>query len=305
MKKFPSLKSYFLSEHFGDGRFQRLNEWFSDPSLEPAFLFTQATISIFTNFSLLLQREEPTLHILKLSIERLGRKIANRIVKLNNGDRTQATYDQFDKGVQFYYNDALDYIQRKFSISDPIIGNSRWVDVLQRDKAEWNQVEFFIEKYSNRTFLQNIDNDLLFDEFVDYQSMCDDDTWAEAEVVDGKDENENKIVLCPFDVLWHYTAKIIVPGICNKRFILLPQVASLVLVLPHSIAGLERLFSVLRKKTDMRLSLKLDGTLSSILTTKTYNPENLNLCYKWRPDKDFLDLSKKATIAYNNEQTQK
>ena len=76
---------------------------------------------------------------------------------------------------------------------------------MQRDKAEWNQVEFFIEKYSNRTFLQNIDNDLLFDEFVDYQSMCDDDisadSWAQAEVVDGKDENENKIVHYCIDVL--------------------------------------------------------------------------------------------------------
>ena len=176
MKKFPSLKSYFLSEHFIDGRFQRLNEWFSDPFLQPTFLFTQATISIFTNFSLLLQREEPTLHILKSSIESLGRKIANRIVKhsflknissvadidlaeesflldpktiflggttkatmsrlLNNDDITQATYDQFHKGVQLYYKDALDYIQRKFPISDPVICNSRWVDVLQRDKAE-------------------------------------------------------------------------------------------------------------------------------------------------------------------------
>ena len=269
MKKFPSLKSYFLSEHFGDGRFQRLNEWFSDPSLEPAFLFTQATISIFTNFSLLLQREEPTLHILKLSIERLGRKIANRIVKLNNGDRTQATYDQFDKGVQFYYNDALDYIQRKFSISDPIIGNSRWVDVLQRDKAEWNQVEFFIEKYSNRTFLQNIDNDLLFDEFVDYQSMYDDDISADA----WSDEADIIVLMS-----WrHYIAKIILPGTCSK----ISQVASLVLVLPHSNAGLEQLFSVVRKsKTDMRSSLKLNRTLSSILTTETYNPESLNLCYK-------------------------
>ena len=75
LKKFPSLKSYFLSEHFSDGRFQRLNECFCDPLLEPAFLFTQATISIFTNFNLLLQREEPILHILKSSIERLGRKM--------------------------------------------------------------------------------------------------------------------------------------------------------------------------------------------------------------------------------------
>ena len=59
LKKFLSLKSYFLSEHFSDGHFQRLNEWFSDPLLEPAFLFTQATIPIFSNFNLLLQCSMP------------------------------------------------------------------------------------------------------------------------------------------------------------------------------------------------------------------------------------------------------
>ena len=73
--------------------------------------------------------------------------------------------------------------------------------------------------------------------------------------------------------------------------------ASLVLVLPHNNAGLERLFSVVRKnESDIRSSLKLDGTLSSILTKKNYNPESFNLCYKSRPDKDLLDSSKKATI---------
>ena len=70
--------------------------------------------------------------------------------------------------------------------------------------------------------MQNIDNDVLLDEFVDYQSMCDDDisadAWAEAEVVDEKDNNENKIVHYCIDVLWHYIEKIIVPGTCNKRF---------------------------------------------------------------------------------------
>ena len=99
--------------------------------------------------------------------------------------------------------------------------------------------------------MQKIANDLLFDEFVDYQSMCDDDisadAWAEAELVHGKDENENKIVHYCTDVLWLYIAKV-VPGTCNKRFKLLPQVASLVLVLPHSNAGLQRLFIVVRKK---------------------------------------------------------
>ena len=219
---------------------------------------------------------------MKFSIERLGRKIASRIVNpsflknitsvadndlteesvfldpttvflgsttkatmnrlLNNGDMTQATYHQFHKGVQLYYKDALDYIQKKFHISDLAICNRRWVDVLQRDKAEWNQVVFFIEKFSNHSFLQNIDNDLLFDEFLDHQSMCNDDiradAWDEAQVVDGKDENENKIVNYRIDVLWNYIAKTIVLGTCNKRFKLPWQVASLVVELSHINAGL-------------------------------------------------------------------
>ena len=60
-----------------------------------------------------------------------------------------------------------------------------------------------------------------------------------------------------------------------------------------------------KNKTHMRSSVKLDGTNSSNLTTNTYNPESLKLCYKWRPDKEMPDLSKKATMAYSNEQTQK
>ena len=60
-----------------------------------------------------------------------------------------------------------------------------------------------------------------------------------------------------------------------------------------------------KNKTHMRSSIKLDGAISSNLTKNTYNPESLKLCYNWRPDKELLDLSKKATMAYNNEQTQK
>ena len=81
LKKYTSLKSYFLSEHFADERFKRLNRWFNDPLLEAALFFSQAAISIFTNFSILLQREEPTVHILKASMEHLGRKLPTRIIK--------------------------------------------------------------------------------------------------------------------------------------------------------------------------------------------------------------------------------
>ena len=49
--------------------------------LEAEFFSSQAAISIFTNFNLLLQREEPTVHILKASMEHLGRKLDTRIIK--------------------------------------------------------------------------------------------------------------------------------------------------------------------------------------------------------------------------------
>ena len=66
-----------------DERFRRLNDWFSNPLLEQALLFSclQRTISIFTNYNLLLQREEPTIHLVKLSMEVLARKLAARIIK--------------------------------------------------------------------------------------------------------------------------------------------------------------------------------------------------------------------------------
>ena len=51
----------------------------------------------------------------------------------------------------------------------------------------------------------------------------------------------------------------------------------------------------------MRSSLKLDGTLSSILSMKTHNPESRTMCFKWRPDQDLLELSRKAAKAYNDE----
>ena len=49
--------------------------------LEPALFFSPAAISVSTNFNLLLQHEQPTVHILKASMVHLRRKIATRIIK--------------------------------------------------------------------------------------------------------------------------------------------------------------------------------------------------------------------------------
>ena len=135
--------------------------------------------------------------------------------------------------------------------------------------------------------------------------MTDDEighnAWSEAEVVDGKDEDGNNIVHYRVDILWYYIARMRLPETSISRFKVLPRIAVIVLVLPHSNASLERLFSIIRKnKTDMRSSLKLDGTLCSILSIKTHIPESITPCFKWRPDQDLLELSRKAAYNYKH-----
>lgn len=58
----------------------------------------------------------------------------------------------------------------------------------------------------------------------------------------------------------------VIPESSARRFRYLVNVAELVLVLPHSNAGEERLFSMVRKnKTDSRSALKLDGPFPTYL----------------------------------------
>ena len=62
-KKFAGLKSYFLSEDFGDARFQRLHKAFEDPLAEVVLLFHNASIPCFTTFNKLLQSDKPLIHV--------------------------------------------------------------------------------------------------------------------------------------------------------------------------------------------------------------------------------------------------
>ena len=98
------------------------------------------------------------------------------------------------------------------------------------------------------------------------------------------------------DKIWSYLGSATHPdGVL--RFHRLAKVAKLVLILPHSNASEERVFSMVTKnKTMFRPNLRLDGTLASILTVKLAVPEP---CHKYEPEKIVLETAKKATIEYN------
>ena len=94
------------------------------------------------------------------------------------------------------------------------------------------------------------------------------DIWATATVK----ENDDKCYY-RMDILWHFLSTLKIPdnSLCFGK---LSKVAKLVLVIPHSNAEEERLFSMVHKnKTAFRPSLDPKGTLSSLLTMKLASTE--------------------------------
>ena len=137
--------------------------------------------------------------------------------------------------------------------------------------------------------------ELLQEEFISYQLLRDTDippeVWAEAKV--GEDEE----TYYQIDILWGYLCKVLQIGSSEPKFKRLAKVAVSVLVVPHSNASEERVFSMVRNnKTPFRPSLGLDGTLQSILQVKLGVEEP---CEKFDPTKDLLVKAKKATWEYN------
>jgi len=65
------------------------------------------------------------------------------------------------------------------------------------------------------------------------------------------------------------------------------------MTIPHSNAGEEKIFSLINKN---RSSLRLDGTLSLLITVKAHIENPL----KRQPSKALLEKAKKATRAYND-----
>ncbi|XP_068677860.1 uncharacterized protein [Montipora foliosa] len=339
IEKYAGLKSYFLSEDAADARFKRLHKAFENPLTEVSLFFHNASIPLFTNFNKLLQSDEPSIHIVYDSVIKLATTLGNRIIKvevmkkplneinlqdptiyiplasihlggmtkftlqrlLNQGDISQTVYTRFLTAACEYFKAAFQYVLSKFPLNDELLKHARWINVQKRSQAKWESVEYFLSRFQSALNTVNIDE--LYDEFCDYKSLTDEDigltAWKEAKVVDGS-VNDQEIFHYRVDILWWHLSQMVIPESSAKRFCHLQNVAELVVVLPHSNAGEERLFSMVRKnKTDSRSSLKLEGTLSNLLAMKLQYPQDTSPCFKFNPDENLISAAKKAAKEYN------
>ena len=107
--------------------------------------------------------------------------------------------------------------------------------------------------------------------------------------------NEGGSRLTP-DIVWgHLQEMTTLDG--HKRFPRLSKIALLVLTIPHSNAGEERVFSMIKKNlTSLRSCLDQEETLGSIMTIKM---ESLNSPGKIELPPNVLKAAKSATRLYN------
>eukprot|EP00731_Ephydatia_muelleri_P033141 Em0025g97a len=135
------------------------------------------------------------------------------------------------------------------------------------------------------------------EEFTDYQLLMHNaipsDVWNKAVT----DEDEHT-TYHRMDIVWHHLSSLKAPD-GNPRFNRLSKIAKVVLVIPHSNAQEERIFSMVRKnKTCFRPNLDPKGTLSSILTVKLATKQE---CHQYEPTKEVQNKAKSATWEYNKQ----
>ena len=142
-------------------------------------------------------------------------------------------------------------------------------------------------KYSTSAELNRVE-----DEFLEYQLLQETtipETVWQAALVKTHHHRMN--------VIWSHLMKMKDPSWC-PMFKNLARIALLVLTLPHPNTEDERVFSLVAKnKTKFRPNLKLDGTLSSILTIKLL-VGNTQPCQSYQPPKAVLESAKKETMDY-------
>ena len=344
LKSFPALKAMFLSRDESDARFLRLKHSFEDILTEVHISFYTSALPMFTRYNKFLQRSDPLAHKIFPLAKSLIRKIANRFIKpdilqqteaedilsivdddssclplsdiflglvtkyllnklLNEGDISEDQWKLCMNGAIAFLRQSLKYVIQHMDMRGTVWEHATWIDFSERTSARWSDVEYFCEKFNDILNFDEHTYELLHEEFLDYRTLLESDlpkcAFEEALIRENSEGKEYRM-----DIIWYYIQQLKNPAASNSRFKNLFQVARLVLLMPNSNAGIERLFSLVNKnKKDGadRSRLDIEGSLSSILTVKLDRPESESKCYNFLPSAELLHDSKKATNTYNKE----
>ena len=147
-----------------------------------------------------------------------------------------------------FYKASIEYVMTKID-SNEFWERAQWIDFFKRKDVVWSDVTYFVTKYKTLLNFTDQEFERLYDEFLDYKSLFVEEINIEgAEIKREEDDEGNGNVQYRMDVIWYQLQELSSPAGDNFRFRLLFRVATLVLVTPHSNAGIERVYSLTNKK---------------------------------------------------------
>jgi len=330
--QYQSLKSYFLSEDESAARFKRLETAFNNPMTEVYLLFLQSALQIFVNLNLFLQKEEPLISAINSSLTKFLKLLACKLISsgivkasssfkqlldveqylpdslidvgfvtrtaLNNlvssGDIGAEDEKRFYEEARSFFIEVFEYAVSHMAVNDELLVSAEMVYFEEREKLEPSMVQYFVQRYPNLLpFTSAKDLEELTQKVHDFATM--DEEELPKSVRELANANEGGSRLRP-DIVWgHLQELTTLDG--HKRFPRLSKIAMLVLTIPHSNAGEERVFSMIKKNlTSLRSCLDQEETLGSIMTIKM---ESLNSPGKIGLPPNVLKAAKSATRLYN------
>ena len=230
-------------------------------------------------------------------------RLINRL--LEDGTITDHDVNVFLEAVRSFYLESLKYVLKKMNMNSPdneFWRHASWIDFFNRNDAKWSHLEFFLTKYKNMLNFKDHEEDLIFEQFTDFKSLDDlpDDILDDAKLEQSNSENAQYRI----DTIWYHLQKMKSSCGENFRLHLLFRVALIILLTPHSNAGIGRVYSLVKKnkpENSDRNRLNIEGSLSSILSVKLDAPESSIKCYNFKPSSKLLEKAKKATTQYNSE----
>lgn len=326
LQQLPSLRSYFASQTNRLPKVKSLDQTLNSHTTEPYLLFYSHALQAFKEFNLLLQRQDSLICILAEECKRFLNKLAAKFIKAKpiaekgglevdvedealwlddselvvgfttrlavtrlvvEGNMTTSAERAFYAACREFWKSALTYSRQRLPTNDDLVKNAACIHVETRLAATFSQVEYFTNRFP---FLQDLtqpaEADRMQEEFFNYQTF----DFPQSMKTEKSDVT-----------LWLYLGQLKTPSGC-MQFGRLYRVAKAILVIPHSNAQEEGIFSMIRKNlTDTRKNLDVGSTLGNMLKIKLAQPESVRPCYTQRPTPRMLTIAKKATVNYNKE----
>ena len=256
-----------------------------------------------------LQKDEPCIHILHQTLISTLRKLMSYLVKpvsikqhpllqvpyaskdhqraddelfIGNSAREFLSDHQdidrvlFFSKVRAFYKRALDYMLFKFPLSDDLLKHAEVVDITKRETMTFSSVKYFAQRMQCLGFSKAERLDELEKEFMSFQLQ----------------EFPEEISTCQrADKQWHLIGNMKNPSM-NEKYPHLSTLMKSVLVVFHSNADCERIFSYVTKtKTQMRASMKTN-TLSDLIVQKQFMVAKNTVCYEQKYSKALLQKCK-------------